>query len=111
MGVGTKYLMAGSQALKPQAERVKGELSVVASTARLLLHHREGPTFESVVPGYQAALDSHEAVQRRYPGDALVEAATNPAFEPPAPRSPWVWDLHRHCDPVVSPCERPFLPL
>ena len=66
-------------------------------------------TFKSVVPGYEAALDSHEAVERRYPGDALVEAATNLAFEPPsAPCSPWVWDFHRNCDPVVSPCERPF---
>ena len=49
---------------------------------------KDGPTFESVVPGYQAALDSHEAVERRYPGDALVEAATNPAFEPPSPPQP-----------------------
>ena len=32
-GVGTKYLMAGSQAWKARAERVKGELSAVASTA------------------------------------------------------------------------------
>ena len=77
--------MAGSKAWKAQAERVKGELSAVASTARLLLHQKDGPTSESVVPGYQAALDSHEAVERRYPGDALVEAATNPAFEPPQP--------------------------
>ena len=76
----------------------------MASTARQLLHQKDGPTFESLVPGYQAALDSHEAVKRRYPGDALVGAATNPAFNPPpAPRSPWVWDLHGHCDPVVSP--------
>ena len=30
---------------------MKGELSAVASTARLLLHQREGPTFELVVPG------------------------------------------------------------
>ena len=82
---GTKYLMAGSQARKAQAERVRGELSVVGSTARLLLHHKDGPTFESVVPGYQAALDSHDAIERRYPGDALVEATTNPAFEPPQP--------------------------
>ena len=62
---------------------MKGELSAVANTAHLLLHQKDGPTFESVVAGYQAALDSHEAVERRYPGDALVEAATNPAFEPP----------------------------
>ena len=42
-----------------------------------------------MVPGYQAALDSHDAIERRYPGDALVEAATNPAFEhPPPPPSP-----------------------
>ena len=39
---------------------------------------------ESVVPGYQAALYSHDVVERRYPGDALVEGVTNPAFEPPA---------------------------
>ena len=51
--------------------------------AALPLTGREGPTFDSVVPGYQTALDSHEAVERRYPGDALVEVATNPAFEPP----------------------------
>ena len=36
--VGTKYLMAGSQAWKPEAEKVKGELSAVRSTACLLLH-------------------------------------------------------------------------
>ena len=64
---------------------MKGALSALASNAHLLLHQREGPTFESVVPGYQAALDSHEALERRYLGDALVEAATNPAFEPPRP--------------------------
>ena len=52
---------------------------------RLLLHEKNGPTFESVVLVYQAALDSHEALERRYPGDALGEAATNPAFEPPQP--------------------------
>ena len=62
VGVDTKYFMAGSQAWKARAEKMKGELSTVVSTARLLLHQREGPTFESVVPGYQAALDSHEAV-------------------------------------------------
>ena len=33
---GVKYLMAGSQAWKSQAEKVKGELSAVAATARLL---------------------------------------------------------------------------
>ena len=44
-----------------------------------------GLSFESVVPGYKAALDSHDAVGKRYPGDALVEAATNPAFKPPMP--------------------------
>ena len=117
MGAGTKYLMAGSQAWKAQAEKahaekVKGELSALAATARLLLHQKDGPTFESVVPGYQGAMDRHDAVEKRYLGDALVEAATNPAFEPPppppSPRSPWVCDLHRHCDPVLSPRERPF---
>ena len=108
-GVGTKYLMAGSQPRKSEAEMVKGELSAVASTARLLLHQREGRTFESVVPGHQATLDNHEVVERRYPGDALVQAAINLAFEPPpTPRSPWVRDVHRQCEPVVSPCERPF---
>ena len=85
MPVGTKYLMAVSQAWKAQAEMLKGDLSAVASTARLLLQHKDGPTFKSVVLGYQAALDNHEVVQRRYPGDALVEAATNPVFEPPQP--------------------------
>ena len=44
-----------------------------------------GLSFESVVPGYKATLDSHDAVEKRYPGDALVEAATNPAFKPPTP--------------------------
>ena len=77
--------MAASQAWKAQADKVKGELSALASTARLLLRLKDGPKFEDVVPGYQAALDSYEAVERRYPGDALVEAATNPAFEPPLP--------------------------
>ena len=113
VAAGTKYLMATNQAWKAQAEKVKGEVLPVAATARLLIHHKDGPTFESVVPGYQGAMDSHDAVEKRYPGDALVKAATNLAFEPlypspPAPRSPWVWDLHRHYDPVVSPCERPF---
>ena len=75
--------MAGSQAWKAQATKAKGELSAVAATVRLLLSQRDGPTFESVVPGFQAALDSHDDVERRYPGGALVEAATNPAFEPP----------------------------
>ena len=75
---------------------MKGELSAAPATARLRLHQKDGRTFESVVPGYQGAMDSHDAVQKRYPGDALMEAATNPAFEPPAPptlpapRSPWV---------------------
>ena len=81
----------------------------MTSTERLLLHKKDGPTFDLVVPGYQGAMESHDAVERRYPGDALVEAATNPALEPPpppspalpAPRSPRVWDLHKHCDPVV----------
>ena len=63
---------------------MRGELSAVGSTARLPLHQKDGPTFEWVVPGYQVALDSHDAVERRYAGDALVEAATNRAFEPPA---------------------------
>ena len=81
-----KYLMAGSQAWKSQAEKVKGELSAVAATARLLLGQKEGGlSFEAVVPGYKAALDSHDTVEKRYPGDALVEAATNPAFKPPTP--------------------------
>ena len=81
-----KYLMAGSQAWKSQAEKVKGELSAVAATARLLLGQKEsGLSFQPVVPGYKAALDSHDAVEKRYPGDALVEAATNPAFKPPTP--------------------------
>ena len=105
--------MVGSQAWKAQAEKAEGELSAVAATARLPLSQRDGPTFESVIPGFQAALDNHDNVERRYPVDALVEAATQPAFEPPppappAPRSLWVWDLHRHCVPVVSPCERPL---
>ena len=83
---GVKYLMARSQAWKSQAEKVKGELSAVAATAPLLLGQKEGGlSFESVVPGYKAALDSHDAVEKRYPGDALVEAATNPAFKPPTP--------------------------
>ena len=108
--------MAGSHAWKAQATKAKGELSAVADAARLLLSQRDSPTFESVVPGFQAALGSHDDVERWYPGDALVEAATNPAFKlpppaPPVPRSPWVWDLHGHCVPVVSPCERPLEPL
>ena len=37
-----KYLMAESQAWKAQAEKVKGELSAVAATARLLLGPKEG---------------------------------------------------------------------
>ena len=83
---GVKYLMAGSQAWKSQAQKVKGELLAVAATTCLLLGQKEGGlSFESVVPGYKAALDSHDAVEKRYPGDALVEAATNPAFKPPTP--------------------------
>ena len=87
MSNGVKYLMAGSQAWKSQAEKVKGERPAVAATARLLLgqHQGGGLSFESVVPGYKAALDSHDAVEKRYPGDVLVEAATNPAFKPPTP--------------------------
>ena len=77
--------MAGTQAWMAQAEKAKGELSAVAATASLLLSHKDGPTFESVVPRFQAALDSHDAVKRRYPGDALVEAATNLGFQPPPP--------------------------
>ena len=82
----------------------------MAATARLLLGQKKGGlSFESVVPGYKTALDSHDAVERRYPGDALVEAATNPAFDPPpAPRGSGLSELHRHCKPVLSPCERPF---
>ena len=72
-----------SHAWKAKAEKVKGQLSSVAATARLLLHQEDGPTFESLVPGYQAAMDSHDAVERRW--DALVEAATDPAFEPHPP--------------------------
>ena len=68
---------------------MKGELPAVAASARLLLgqHHGGGGglSFESVVPGYKAALDSHDAVENRYPGDALVEAATDPAFKPLKP--------------------------
>ena len=84
---GVKYLMAGSQAWNPQADKVKGEFSAVAATARLLLgqHQGGGLSFDSVVPGYKAALHSHDAVEKRYPGDALLEAATNPAFKPPMP--------------------------
>ena len=81
-----KYLMAGSQAWKSQVEKVKGELSAVAATARPLLGQKEGGlSFESVVPGYKTALDSHDAVEKRYLGDALVEAATNLAFKPTTP--------------------------
>ena len=81
--------MAGSQAWKAQATKAKGELLAVAATARPLLSKRDGPTFESVVPGFQAALDSHDDVERRYPGDAVAEAATNAAFGlPPIPPSP-----------------------
>ena len=84
---GVKYLMAGSQAWKSLAEKVRGELSAVAATARPLLGQKEGGglSFELVVPGYKTALHSHEAVEKRYPGDALVEAATSPALLPPAP--------------------------
>ena len=58
----------------------------MAATARLLLGQKEGGlSFDSVVPAYKAALDSLDAVEKRYPGDALVEAATNPAFKPPTP--------------------------
>ena len=59
---------------------MKGDLSAVAATASLLLHQKDGLTFESVVPGCQAALHTHDAVERRYAGDALVEATTNLAF-------------------------------
>ena len=44
-----------------------------------------GAVLRVVVPGYKAALDIHDAVEKRYPADALVEAATNPAFKPPTP--------------------------
>ena len=37
------------------------------------------------MPGYKAALDSHDAVEKRYLGDALLEGATNPAFKPATP--------------------------
>ena len=37
VGAGTRYLMAGSQAWKAEAEKAKGEPSAVAATARLLL--------------------------------------------------------------------------
>ena len=82
------YLMAGSQAWKAQATKAKGELSALAATARVLLSERDGPTLESVVPGFQAALDNHDDVERRYLRDAVVEAATNPAFQPPPPPPP-----------------------
>ena len=88
VGAGRTYLMAGNRAWKAQATKAKGELSAVAATAHLLLSQRDGPTFESVVPGFQAALDSHDDVERRYPWDALMEAANNPAFELPA-QPPW----------------------
>ena len=88
VGAGTRYSMAWSRAWKAKATKAKGELSAVAATARLLLSQRDGPTFESVVLGFQGALDSHDDVERRYPGDAPVEAATNPAFEPPPPPQP-----------------------
>ena len=58
----------------------------MTATPRLLLGQKEGGlSFELVVLGYKAALDSHDDVEKRYPGDALVEAATNPAFKPPRP--------------------------
>ena len=60
----------------------------MASTARLLLHYKDGPAFESVVLRYRVALDSHEAVMGQYPRDALMEAASNLAFEPPSPPQP-----------------------
>ena len=88
VGAGTKYLMAGSQAWKAQAEKVKGKLSAVAATARLLLQQKDRPTFESVVPGYQGAMDSHDIVERWYPGDALVEGATSQPSSPPSPPQP-----------------------
>ena len=66
MSNGVKDLMAGSQAWKAQAEKVKGELSAVAANTRLLLGQKEGGlSFESVVPGYKTALDTHDAVERR----------------------------------------------
>ena len=37
-----KYLMAGSQAWKSQAKKVKGEFSAVAATARLLFGQNQG---------------------------------------------------------------------
>ena len=81
--------MALSQAFKAHATKMKGELLAVAATARLLLFWRDGRTFESVVPRFQAPLDSHDVVHRRYPGHSLVEATTNPAFQlPPNPPSP-----------------------
>ena len=115
MSDGVNYLMAGSQAWKSRAEKVKGELSAVAATVRLLLGQNQGGgglSFDSVAPWYKAALDSHDAVEKRYPGDAMVEAATNPCLQAPhARRGPGLWELHWHCKPVVSPCERPFLTL
>ena len=81
--------MVGSQAWKTQAKKVKGEVSSVAATARLLPQQKDGPTFESVVPGYQGAMDSHDVVEKRYPGDALVEPPlTQPLSPPPPPQPP-----------------------
>ena len=77
-----KYLMAGSEVWRFQAEKVKGE---PPPRVCCLARRRGGLSFEAVLPGYKAALDSHDAFEKRYPGDALVEAATNPAFKPPTP--------------------------
>ena len=68
VGVGTKYLMAGSEAWRAQAERVKGELSAVASTARLMLHKKDGPTFQSVVLGYPIGLGQPGGCREAVPG-------------------------------------------
>ena len=49
----------------------------MAATAHLLLGQKEGGlSFESLMPGYQTALDSHDAVERHYPGGALVKQVT-----------------------------------
>ena len=82
----------------------------MAATACLLLGQLEGGLpFESVVPGCKAALESHDAFEKCYPGDILVEAATNPAFKPPTSSKPQGSGSSIGSKPVVSPCERPFL--
>ena len=64
---------------------MKGEFLAVAIIARLLLHYKDGPSFQLVVLGYQAALDSHEAVRGGTRGTPWWRP---PLTRPPSPPEP-----------------------